>query len=419
MPDNEKYVYKYPKDELDKLLEQIHHGIQPLISDDMMMELQIREKEVAMKAFGDDEGIDIDDPLVMKAHQDEIRKALEKERRRASTNDVMVMTISEEQKALIRQQMSVSIVRPNPNDPYNITDDDLYRNKETREIMEKLKGLKHCYYNQADFTNAMTIIKDAIEFSLGKTGHGDYPWMSYQEAKNEFNAGRIKFNWCDMPKLIINRITPVTDPEILKGVVDGDVMILNRTDDDEDEVRKLNRKRNAQYKPINFEYTIEGENQYNQMVAAHKAGYDTPWSTAIKYKSTSYDPSAMPFASIFGKNLGNNINKNAPLLFDWTKEGAGDEYFNLLHGKKTNSNDITSILNESNGGIINTVVTRNMNDFLKSMQNVNGLDNSGGYNYNLPNFMQPTENPTRFNEDAAAVERSLLASITMNNPIQR
>ena len=71
------------------------------------------------------------------------------------------------------------------------------------------------------------------------------------------------------------------------------------------------------------------------------------------------------------------------------------------------------------GGIINTVVTRNMNDFLKSMQNVNGLDNSGGYNYNLPNFMQPTENPLRFNEDAAAVERSLLASITMNNPIQR
>lgn len=417
MPDDKKYVYKYPVDELDKLLDQIHHGIQPLISDDMMMEIQLREKEMAMRALGNDEGIDIDDPLVIQRHQDEIMKALEKEKRKASTNDVLVMKISDEQKALIREQMSVSIVRPNPNDPYNTTDEDLYRNKETRDIMERLKGLKHCYYNQIDYTNAVTIIKDAIEFSLGKTGFGDYPWMSYQEAKDLFNAGKIKFDWCDMPKLIINRITPVTDPEILKGVVDGDVMILNRSDD-EDEVRRMNRKRNAQYKAINVDYTIESESQYNQMVAAHKAGYDTPWSTAIKYKSTSYDPSAMPFASIFGKHLNNINNNNAPLLFDWTKEGAGDEYFNLLHGKKTNSNDITAILNENNNGLINNVITRNMNDFLNSMKSVNGIDNSGGYNYNLPNFMQPTENPIKFNEDAAAVEQSLLASITMNNPLR-
>jgi len=41
-------------------------------------------------------------------------------------------------------------------------------------------------------------------------------------------------------------------------------------------------------------------------------------------------------------------------------------------------------------------------------------DNSGGYNYNLPNFVQPTENPLKFNEDAATIERQLLASITMN-----
>ena len=418
MPDdNNKYVYKYPIDELDRLLDQIHKGIQPLVSDDMMLELQLRERQVAEKIFGEDEGVDVDDPEILHKHRDEIQKALENERRKASTTDVMLMTITPDQKAKIREQMSVSIVRPNPNDPYNTTDEDLYRNKETKEIMDKLKSLKHCYYNQTDFVNAIKIIGQAIEFSLGKTGFSDYPWMSYQEAMKEFNSGKIVFGWCDIPKLIINRITPVTDPEILKGVVDGDVMILNRTDD-EDEIRKFNRKRNAQYKPINVDYEITGNDQYQQMVAAHKAGYDTPWSTAIKYKSTSYDPSAMPYASIFGRTLNSNTEKNRPLLFDWSKEGAGEEYFNLLHGKKTNSNDITAILNDANGGIVNTVITSNMNNFLKSMSTTYG-DNSGGYNYNLPNFMQKPENPIKFNEDAAAVERSLLASITMNNPIQR
>lgn len=409
---DEKYVYQYPKEELEKLLAQMQSGIVPLVSDDVMEEIKLLQKEMEEETFDDDDPIlRNDDQTSVMLRQRMLKAKLEKERRKASTKDVMVIDVSEEQKKMIREQMSVSIVRPDPNKSYNTPDEDLFRNKETKEIHERLKGIKNCYYNQADYMNAMGIIFDAIEFSLGKSGHGEYPWMSYKEAVNQFNSGKIKFGWCAIPKLIINRVTPIGDPEILKGVMNGDVMILNRSDD-EDNLRKINKKRNANYKPINVDYNVEGDASYNQMVSAHKAGYDTPWSTAIKYKNTSYDPSAIPFSSIFGIS-NNNIDQNKPLLFDWSKEGAGEEYYEILHGRKTKSNDIYSLINSNNGNLINPIVSSNMNQFLKSMA-VQHNDNSGGYNYNLPNFVQPTENPLKFNEDAATIERQLLASITMN-----
>lgn len=414
MPDNneEKYKYKYPVEELDKLLDQIQHGIQPMISDEVQLELDMRYREMFEKATGEKLGDD-NDNIKRIQHQQMMKEAIEKERKKASTKDVIFMTISEEQKKTIHEQMSVSIVRPDPSNPYNLTDDQLFRDSESREIMERLKGIKNCYYNQKDFTNAMAIIRDAIDFSLGKTGHGDYPWMTYKEAVKEFNAGKISFSWCAIPKLIVNRVSPIGDPEILKGVLNGDVVLLNRSEDN-DEIRKQNKKKMENYKPINVDYNVTGETEYNQMLAAHRAGYDTPWSTGIKYKTTSYDPSAMPLSSFFGNNITKKDNK--PLLFDWEQEGAGKEYFNMLHGRKTSSNDITALLNENNNGLINPIVTTNMQQFLTSMRQVN--DNSGGYNYNIPNFLQPTTNPSMYNQDAVMLEQQLLSSISLNNPLK-
>lgn len=414
MPDNneEKYKYKYPVEELDKLLDQIQHGIQPMISDDVQLELDMRYREMFERTTGEKLGDD-NDNIKRIQHQQMMKEAIEKERKKASTKDVIFMTISEEQKKTIREQMSVSIVRPDPSNTYNLTDDQLFRDSESKEIMERLKGIKNCYYNQKDFINAMSIIRDAIDFSLGKTGHGDYPWMSYKEAVKEFNAGKISFSWCAIPKLIVNRISPIGDPEILKGVLNGDVVLLNRSEDN-DEIRRKNKQKMDNYKPINVEYAVTGEAEYNQMVAAHKAGYDTPWSTGIKYKTTSYDPSAMPLSSFFGNNITKKDNK--PLLFDWEQDGAGRDYFNMLYGKKTSSNDITTLLNEQNHGLINPIVTTNMQQFLTSMRQIN--DNSGGYNYNIPNFLQPTTNPNMYNQDAVMLEQQLLSSISLNNPLK-
>lgn len=421
MPDNnekdkkKKYQYSFPTDELDRILEQMQSGIQMMLSDEMQIELDMRYREkfeeITGEEYRDDD--DSESNINRLKHQKMMREKIAKDRMKASTKDVIVINVSDEKKKEIREQMMTSIVRPNPNDPYNTTDDDLFRDTANKEIMEKLKGIKNCYYNQRDYINALKIIHEAIEFSLGKTGHGDYPWLSYPEAVKEYNAGKIKFSWCEIPKLIVNRVSPITDPEILKGVLTGDVVILNRTEDD-DEIKKLNKKKMANYKPINVDYDVTGENEYNQMQAAHKAGYDTPWSTGIKYKNTSYDPTALPFSSIFSSNKIKQ--NNVPDLFDWEKDGAGNEYYNLMCGKKPSANDIAAVLNKDNDNQINPIITRNMNEFLYSMKHTN--DNSGGYNYDMPNFIQAAENPNNFNADAAAIEKQLLASITMNNPLK-
>ena len=421
MPDNnekdkkKKYQYSFPTDELDRILEQMQSGIQMMLSDEMQIELDMRYREkfeeITGEEYRDDD--DSESNINRLKHQKMMKEKIAKDRMKASTKDVIVINISDEKKKEIREQMMTSIVRPNPNDPYNTTDDDLFRDTANKEIMEKLKGIKNCYYNQRDYINALKIIHEAIEFSLGKTGHGDYPWLSYPEAVKEYNAGKIKFSWCEIPKLIVNRVSPITDPEILKGVLTGDVVILNRTEDD-DEIKKLNKKKMANYKPINVDYDVTGETEYNQMQAAHKAGYDTPWSTGIKYKNTSYDPTALPFSSIFSSNKIKQ--NNVPDLFDWEKDGAGNEYYNLMCGKKPSANDIAAVLNKDNNNQINPIITRNMNEFLYSMKHTN--DNSGGYNYDMPNFIQAAENPNNFNADAAAIEKQLLASITMNNPLK-
>lgn len=416
MPDNEKYHYQYPVDELDKMLEQIQMGIQPMISDDMQLELDMRYREMFEEATGQKLEEEKDESSIAKIkHQRIMKEKIENERKKASTKDVLVMKISDEQKAKIREQMSVSIVRPDPNDPYNLTDDKLFRDNESKKIMERLKGIKNCYYNQTDYTNAIGIIRDAVDYALGKTGHGEYPWMSYKEAVKEFNAGRIKFSWCAVPKLIVNRVSPITDPEILKGVVNGDVVLLNKNDD-ADNIRKINKEKMNKYNPINVDYNVTGEYEYSQMQAAHRAGYDTPWSTGIRYKATSYDPSAMPFLSIFGNN--NTVkNDKKPLLYDWERDGAGREYYDLIHGRSIKTNDITAVLNKDNNGLINPIIGTNMNQFLQSMKTIN--DNSGGYNYSVPNFLQsPSQNPNNFNQDAAMIEKQLLDSISMNNPLR-
>lgn len=418
MPDNKekkkKYRYSFPTDELDRILEQMQSGIQIMISDEMQIELDMRYREKFEELTGEElaEDADSESSLNKIKYQKMMREKIAKDRMKASTKDVLIINISEEQKQKIREQMSVSLVRPDPNDAYNTTDEELFRDAANKEIMLKLKGIKNCYYNQRDYVNAIKIIHEAIDFSLGKTGHGDYPWLSYEEAVKEYNAGRIKFTYCEIPKLIVNRVSPITDPEILKGVVNGDVMILNRNDDN-DIIKKLNKKKMANYKPITIDYDVTPDAEYDQMYMAHRAGYDTPWSTGIRFKNTSYDPSAIPFSSIFSNNKVKQ--NNAPNLWDWERDGAGQDYYNTMIGKKTSTNDLSAIINADNNNKINPIIVRNMNEFLYSMKHVN--DNSGGYNFSVPNFMQPGENPNNFNADAAAIEQNLLSMITLNNPL--
>lgn len=398
-----EYNYTYPVDELDKIIEEMMNGIQPMIDDVMQTEVQLRWKERQNEMFGTEDEEEVDEELVKK-HADIMKKKIADDRKKASRNDVIILKISDEKKAEIRKQMSVSIVRPNPNDQYNIPNDQLYQNKSREAIYAKLRGLKNCYYNQQDYVNAINIIKDAIELSLRE----DYPWMTYEEAVREFNAGRIKFKWCNIPKLYINHATQITDKELLKGVVTGDIILRDRSEDNDKP--RVKRKKGE---PISVDYNVIGSDMYNQMVAAHNAGYDTPASAIIRQKNSVYNPTAIPFGNSFGSVKQNK--NNEPVLWDWTKEGAGEAYFNHTKGHPTGPADIIRYVDSANDGMLNSVMTRNAQEFLRSMKN--NSQQTGGYDYTLPNFMQqPNPSNTTYNEEAAAVERDLLASITMNNP---
>lgn len=407
MSEKEEIKYMYPVDELDSIIEQMMNGIEPMIDDTMMAEVKLRWAERNKEEFGteDEEELSAE---ALREHNEIMKKSIAADRRKASRNDVIILKISDEQKAKIKEDMEVSIVRPDPNDPYNISNDEMYNNENRKMILEKLKSIRNCYYNQQDYVNAFNIIQEAIDVSLGKYGDGDYPWMSYEEALKEFNAGHIKFTFCQIPKLYINHSTQITDREILKGVITGDIVLRDKHDDIKPKVK------NKPYKPVTLPYEVTGAEEYMRMAAAHQAGYDTPMSTAIRHKNSVFNPTSIPFGNRFTNN--NVVNDNGPMLFDWMKDGSGEEYFNLTRGRKISSTDIIRFVDSQNDGMLNSVLTTNAQEFLRSMKT--GSNNTGGYDYKLPNFVQqPTvNNPTQVNEDAARIEQELLDSIRINNP---
>lgn len=409
MPNNEKYEYIYPVEELDKYIEQMMNGIQPMLDDQMLTEVKLRWAERNRDEFGTDDEEELDEETI-KEHKEIMKRKVQESNRKASTKDVIVMTISDEQKAKIREEMSVSIVRPNPNNHYHQPDNDNEQSAESKAVMEKLKGLRNSYSNQTDYVNAINIIKEAIEVSLGKYGDGDYPWLTYEEAVKEFNEGKIKFTLMQMPKLIINYSTIITDPEVLKGIISGEVVLKNRNEEDDENVYK---KRNKQdYEPVYMNYEVTGSEEYARMVEAHRNGYDTPMSTAIRHKSSIYNPKHSP---LLRNNCGTNNNSNVPELYDWMREGAGDDYYDIIHNRKPRSSDIVRIIDEANGGGIDSSMYSNVNSFLNSMKN--GSANTGGYDYTLPNYMQPiADDNSGYNIDAANIEKELLMQIKINNP---
>lgn len=396
--EEKKYEYIYPVEELDKIIEQMDQGIIPMMNDQMQLEVKMRYKELQSELFDDDDEDDID-VETRKKHREMVNKRIEENKRKASRDDVYIMKISDEMKAKIREEMSESIVRPNPNDAYNKRDEDLYNDNERRVIYQRLAGLRNCYYNQQDYVNAINILKDAIEYSLSH----DYPWLTKEEAIQEFNAGRIKFKYCNTPVLYVNSNTQVTDPEILKGIVSGEITLKDRRDD----VDASRRNRNRKYTPVSVDYDVISDASYEAMVAAHKQGYDTPMSVAIKHKATTYNRYAIPVGSRFAQQ---KLDKDGqPLLFDWSRENAGEEYFNLVKGKKSNASEIVGFLNSENSNNLNNVFAHNINDFLRSMRQ--DSQQTGGYDYIMPNRTEQIQ----YNAQAAQIEQALLASIKATN----
>lgn len=389
---NNKYVY--PVEELDKIIDQMSKGITPMMSDQMQLEVKLRYKELQNELFdGDDEDIDTED---IKRHNEMMKQHLEEQRRKATKNDVVIIKLSEEQQKQIREDMEVSIVRPNPNSMYNMSDDELYSSEERKVIQQKLSRIKNCYYNQIDYVNAIKILKEAIEYSLAN----DYPWLSKEEAIKQFNEGKIKFTYCNIPKLYINYQTQITDKDVLKGIVTGEIELVDR--DEKPQKKKVNKDSEE----VAYDYNIIGTTDYENMLKMHVKGYDTPISTIIKAKSTIYNRYSLPTNNRFSLN-GNNKN-DEPMLFDWTQEDAGRKYFNLKHGKQYTVNDMIRDVNQDNDKALNNVLNINASEFMRSLKTVNNQQT--GYS---PDIISTSLQP---NPEAVQIEQNILNAIRMNNP---
>ena len=389
---NNKYVY--PVEELDKIIDQMSKGITPMMSDQMQLEVKLRYKELQNELFdGDDEDIDTED---IKRHNEMMKQHLEEQRRKATKNDVVIIKLSEEQQKQIRKDMEVSIVRPNPNSMYNLSDDELYSSEERKVIQQKLSRIKNCYYNQIDYVNAIKILKEAIEYSLAN----DYPWLSKEEAIKQFNEGKIKFTYCNIPKLYINYQTQITDKDVLKGIVTGEIELVDR--DEKPQKKKVNKDSEE----VAYDYNIIGTADYENMLKMHVKGYDTPISTIIKAKSTIYNRYSLPTNNRF--SLNSNNKNDEPMLFDWTQEDAGRKYFNLKHGKQYTVNDMIRDVNLDNDKALNNVLNINASEFMRSLKTVNNQQT--GYS---PAIISTSLQP---NPEAVQIEQNILNAIRMNNP---
>ena len=393
MMNEEEQKYIYPVDELDKIIREMDMGIMPMIPDDMMAEVKLRIKEIKSELFDEDDEEDQD----VIEHRRAVQEHLEKKRREATKHDILIIKLNDQQKADLKADMETSIVRPDPNSLYNMSDDELYSSEEYKVIRQKLSRIRNCYYRAEDYINAISILQEAIEYSL----EHDYPWMSKADAIAAFNRGEIKFTYCRLPVLYSGYTTQIKDPAVLRGIVTGEITLKDRNDTDD-----IPKKR-IPYNPVSCDYDVVGPNDYKRMVEMHNKGYDTPLSPAIKAKSTIYNRYVIPSNNMFAKK---SLTDGNPTSFDWTKPGAGQDYYNLTHGKKTSTSDIINILYAENNNTLNNVMASNISSFLSSMKTCDHNNSRAVYNTDM------ISTSLQVNPQAAKIENDILNAIKANNP---
>ena len=387
----ERYKYNYPVEELDKTIDKIYNGIQVVIPDDMMDEVKIRYMELTSE---DDDSDDTDEDIDSNARNNPVEKVnrkINEKKRSASRDNAFIVQLSDEQKEQIRREMETSIVRPNYDDEYNTTDDKKNENEEFENLKRRLAGLRAVYYHQADYVNAMNIIKEAIEYSLSV----DYPWMSKQNAIEMFNKGELKFSFCNIPKLFLGYKRQITDPKILSGIMSGEIKMATA------EEIKPKRKKNTNSKPVKFDYDIVSNAEYSTMVDMNNKGIETPLDPMIaKIKAKSFNRCIIP------KQKSEDI---IP-LFDWSQDNAAIKYQYEVSGKNPYEiSRLASTVNDMNELTLNPGFT---SDICQFFQSLNRGGNVKALPYNEPDKPVSITPPP---PETLRLEQQLLASITANN----
>ena len=387
--------YIYPKEKLDEYIQMLDQGIELMLPDQIMLEIEMRRKELHNQLFEDDDE-DEDDVYVKMKHDQMMREHLQKEAKKARKDDLLIIQLSDEQKNMIRDSVETSYVRPNPNSNYNLTDDEIFENAEQKLILEKLSKLRSAYYTQADYQNAINIIRTAIEYSL----EHDYPWMTKQEAIQAFVEGKIKFTYCRIPQLRLNFKDIVKDPNILAGVANGQIELVKKED-------KEFKKKSYKNSPlVSIPTNVMSQDEQNYYLEAHRHGLATPISSAIQARNTIYDRYSFNIGNKKNDKFNGLVDKDGnPITFDWTQDNAAEKYMMLRNNKIFGISELVALINKENNGVNGQLSTR-MSSYLAAI-------NSSSLSHD-ERIVTDNQGYKQQNEDIIKTEQRIFAKIQSN-----
>ena len=388
-----------PVEHLQDLIDKMDRGVEIAMSDLEKMEVKKYIKMLSSQIFDDDDGDDTSLSPEEEARRAELlKRQMEEAKRKAHTEDVMTIKLTDAQRAELEAEMDVSFVRPNPMTAYNKTDDQLYRSKEEKALSDKLNKIRNCYYDADEWREVMNVIMEGVEFEL-KSDKFAY-LGSFESRLAAFTAGQLKMQ-VQIPKLYLNRITPESDPEVLKGIYNGDITVVDRS-----QVDGIHHKSYKNSELIKMDVPVIGAQEHQYYVNMHRRGFQTPISGAIKAKSTIYNRYIDNNKDYYGKPFGILDKNGVPIAYDWLKNGA-QEYYRLLHGLKPNMDDIVDNVQKANGGKINKVLSERLNLLMKT--------DPKGYSTEKPkpNWISAS---VQVKPDVVKLEQELLNAIKVTNP---
>lgn len=389
-----------PPDHLQDLIDKMDAGVEVALSDLEKLEIKKYMKIMSSQLFDDDDEEDGNlSPEEEARRQELLKRKMEEAKHKAHTDDVKLITLTAEQRAQLEDEMDVAFVRPNPNTVYNKTDNQLYKSAEEKALSDKLGRIRNCYYDAEEWRNVMDVIMEGVEYEL-KSDKFAY-LGSIQSRMNAFKAGKIKLQ-IQLPKLYLNRISPVGDPEVLKGIYNGDITVVDRS-----EIENVRHKSYKNSELISLDVPTIGNQEHQYYVQMHRRGFQTPLSGAIKAKSTIYNRYVDSNKNKdYNKPFGIVDEKGIPIQYDWLKLGA-QEYFRMLHKLKPNMDDIVENVQKANGGKINKVLGERMNMITKV--------DARGYSTEKPepNWISAS---VQVKPDVVKLEQELLDAIQVTNP---
>lgn len=386
-----------PVEHLQGLIDKIDSGVDIAMSNLEKMEVKKYMKIISSKLFDDDDDTALS-PEEEAKRAEMMKRQMEEAKRKAHRADVAVIKLSEEQQRQLRDEMSSSFVRPNPNTVYNKSDSELYKSAEAKALSEKLNKIRNCYYDADEWRAVMDVIMEGIDFEL-RSDKFSY-FGTYESRLAAFNAGKIKLQ-IQLPKLYLNRITPVTDPEVLKGIYNGDITVVDKS-----QVNGTHHKSYKNSELVPMEFPIMGKSEYEYYLQMHRRGFQTPLSGAIKAKSTIYDRYVGNAQSQFEKPFGIVDANGVPIQYDWLTLGP-QEYYRMLHNLKPNMDDIVDNVQRANGGKINRILG-------ERLQKLAHTDPRGIVTEQQePNWLSSS---IQVKPDVIKLEQELLNAINVTNP---